>query len=108
MRERRELARTLRRIAEGGAREAAVGGRFRPVHTAARSRGRLLEVLATTLESEGLRVTRTGMLRVRRLITEGTGPLWGTDERALDLAVDETLDALMPEAAVQSANLNAA
>ena len=101
---RRLLASTLRQIADAGARDAALGGRYRPRHTASVSRRESLEALAATLENENRPVTPAAMLRVFDLVTSGTGPLWGTSEQALDDALETTFamlaahsNARMPE-----------
>jgi hypothetical protein len=101
-RERLLLADSLRRVAEGPARVGSLGGRYRPRHTVARSRRASLEVLATALEREDQFVTPAGMLRVRDLVTAGTGPLWGTSEQALDEAIETTLGMLMPQSGAQA------
>lgn len=107
-RERLVLASSLRRVAEGPARVGALGGRYRPRHTAAQSRRASLEALATTLEREDQPVAPAGMLRVHDLITAGTGPLWGTSEHALDEAIESALEMLTPESGVRAAESNAA
>ena len=100
-RERLLLADSLRLVADGPARVGSLGGRYRPRHTVARSRRAPLEALATTLEHEEQPVTPAGMLSVHDLITAGTGPLWGTSERALDEAIETALGLLRPQSGVQ-------
>ena len=92
--ERRMLARTLRLIEEM-AFERPVG-RLRPMYLpAVREHRESLETLAHQLERLDEAVTPAGMLRVVELVTDGTGPLWGTSkDAALGDAISRTLTIL--------------
>jgi hypothetical protein len=105
---RRLLAETLREVADARARDSAVGGRYRPRHTASVSSREPLEALAATLESENQPVTAAGVLRVLDLITSGTGPLWGTSRQALADALETTHRLLVTQSNVQHQHRQAA
>ena len=108
LRRRRLLAGTLREVADARARDGAVGGRYRPRHTASVSRREPIEALAATLENENQPVTAVGMLRVLDLITSGTGPLWGTSQQALGDALETTLTLLATHSSVREQHRQAA
>jgi hypothetical protein len=107
-RRRRLLASTLREVADAGTRNHALGGRYRPRHTASVSRRESLEALAATLENETQPVTPAGMLRVLDLVTSGTGPLWGMSEQALDDALETTFALLAADSNVRMPDAQAA
>jgi hypothetical protein len=94
-RRRHLLARTLGEVADARPRNDALGGRYRPRHTASVSRRESLEELAVALENENHLVAPAGMLSVLDLVTDGTGPLWGGNEQALDDAL-ERIFAIVP------------
>jgi hypothetical protein len=90
-RQRRMLARTLRRI-ETSAYERPVR-RSHPRHLpAVREHRTSIQRLARVLESLEVPVTPAGMLHVVELVTDGTSPLWGTTRGpALGDAIRTTL-----------------
>jgi len=90
--ERCVLARSLRRIL-AMARERPRTS-YPPLLIAVRHRRASLEVLAQTLEEDSEPVTPAGMLRVTALVTDGSGPLWGSSDEALEAEIEKTLSLL--------------
>jgi hypothetical protein len=91
---RRRLAKTLRAIVA-----RAADGRsslYRPRLTAVRRRRAAVVELAETLEQEENAVTPAGMIRVAELITNGAGPLWGSNPERLEREIESTLRVLVP------------
>jgi len=93
-RERRMLARTLRMVAQLAVERPRARIQFRPHLSAARHLQVSLEALAKRLEREGEPVTPAGMLRIVDLVTDGTGPLWGSSDDALSSEIETTLSVL--------------